>query len=152
MQKRRASEVIFVTIFAMSMTVTIVLSLEIFAAIIGQGGVFAFPWGRFARLSGSLYSAIVVLIVSGFLPIYLVVYYIYLRNMSRASRTWYSILIFVITFILLWLMISDWSINSEIWLLFPGILSVAISDFFAEKASGCGKHGARGPQKRIKGE
>lgn len=136
MLRRLGSHVVFVAIFAISMLLLLVLTLEAFALIFGQGGIFAFPWGRLDRLQGAFYSVIIFLVISGFLPTYAVAYSIFLRKFSWRSRVLFSISLFVVAFIFFWMMVSDWSLNSEIWLIVPGVLSVFISDFIAEIASG----------------
>lgn len=132
----------FFAIFVVSMILLLVLALEAFALILGQGGVFSFPWGRLDRLVGVFYGVIAFLAISGFLPAYAAAYPIFLRKFSRRSRVLFSALLFIVSFTFFWVIVSDWSLNSEIWLIIPGVLSVFISDFLAGAVSGMRGRGA----------
>lgn len=126
------SHVVFVAIFTVTMFLMLALAMEILAVLLDQGGVFAFPWGRLVRLQGRFAGTLFFMLFSGFLPVYVLMYCILLRKLSLAPRRLFSVLIFVLAYIFLWLVISDWSIGSDDWLLLAGVVSVVVSDLLAE--------------------
>lgn len=122
--------VVFVTIFMVSMVLFLAISVITFAALSGEGMLNAAN-GGFGVVKAGFFLAVSFMLLSGFLPAYVVMYGILLHKTSRVSRMLLSALIFVLAYIFLWFLISDWSIGSGDWVLLPGVVSVAISDLLA---------------------
>lgn len=131
---------IFTVVFLCAFLIFLAFALEAVSVIFGAVGVFALTYGVGGRLQAIIYGAIIFEILSGFMPMYIALYVFFMRKISRIFRQISTVLIYVLSTIILWLLFSEnvsrfgENIFKQDGLLFIfGLIGIFPCDILAEK-------------------
>jgi hypothetical protein len=133
MLKPVAHHAIFVTTFFASLVLLLAVALEGAGVITGEREL-VLGSGLFNRLQVNIRGAGVFLLLSGFLPAYIMLYLLILRKLHRVRRTLFGMMVFAVSFALLSALIGESIGDHEVWLFSLGVASVLVSDAMGELA------------------
>lgn len=131
MLKPVRQHMIFVAIFLCSLLILLALALYGAEVLSGERELVEGEL-LFSRLQVNLLGAGVFLLLSGFLPAYLALYFLFMPRLPQVRRILLSVFAFIASFAFLVVFIGDSIDCYDIWLFALGALSVVVSDSIAE--------------------
>ncbi len=117
----------FVAVFLLCLLLLLALALE-GAGVLSGEREFSSGSAFLARLQVHMLGAGVFFILSGFLPIYLIIYSLHLHKLSLLRRSLISVSVFSVAFLFLFLLIGESAGAYEAWLFALGVLRVFGAD------------------------
>lgn len=121
----------FPVVFILALAVLLALSLELHSLMDGYGQPVSGAT-VFSRLQTGFVAAVYFLVLSGYLALFLLSYFLFTRKTNRRKRILVSTLGFVASYLFFSYSMADTFSTLEALLLVAGLISVVASDSFAE--------------------
>lgn len=117
--------------FLFALAILLALSLEVHG-VIGSQGQFTHSASIASRLQADLVAAAYFLVLSGYLPLFLLSYFAFTRKATRQKKLLASVLLMVASYLFFLFLFADVFAAPEALLLVLSIVSVAAADSVAE--------------------